>query len=469
MTNEELWKAVLGQIELSLSKANFITWFKNTSLLEVNQGKVVIGVPNGFAKEWLENKYNSHILKALRSLDPSIQYMRCTIAPLDAATKNPPRSIDAAIPRETASFVRKKIIEKPSFTASNVSLQQEVFHESSLNSRYTFENYIVAENNELAHAACHAVSQSLGTLYNPLFIYGGVGLGKTHLLQSIGNEVMKNHPEKRIKYITSERFTTELVDSIKNQKIDLFKEYYQQMDLLIIDDVQFLSGREKTQHEFFHIFNALYQINKQIVISSDRPPKAIGTLEERLRSRFEGGMITDISQPSLETRIAILSSKVSERGVVVDEEALRYIAQNIHQNVRELEGALNRVIAYCDFRKIPANRSNTEKILNELLEKNRKSISVESVFTAICDYYSVSREELVKKGRKKEISHPRQILMYLLRQELATPFSSIGDLLGGRDHTTILHAYEKIQTQKETSQKIKEELSQIKERLYYVT
>lgn len=470
MTNEELWKAVLGQIELSLSKANFITWFKNTSLLEVNQGKVVIGVPNGFAKEWLENKYNSHILKALRSLDPSIQNMRCTIALPEATLKtNLPRSIDAAIPRETNSFVRKKIIEKPSFTASNISLQQEVFHESSLNSRYTFENYIVAENNELAHAACNAVSQSLGTLYNPLFIYGGVGLGKTHLLQSIGNEVMKSHPEKRIKYITSERFTTELVDSIKNQKIDLFKEYYQQMDLLIIDDVQFLSGREKTQHEFFHIFNALYQINKQIVISSDRPPKAIGTLEERLRSRFEGGMITDISQPSLETRIAILSSKVSERGVLVDDEALRYIAQNINQNVRELEGALNRVIAYCDFRKIHANRSNTEKILNELLEKNRKNISVESIFTAICDYYSVSREELIKKGRKKEISHPRQILMYLLRQELSTPFSSIGDLLGGRDHTTILHAFEKIQNQKESSRKIKEELSQIKERLYYVT
>lgn len=466
MTNDELWKAVLGQIELSLSKANFVTWFKNTTLLEVSQGRVLIGVPNGFAKEWLENKYNNHILKALRTLDPSIQHMRCTIALPDATA--PIRSIDAAIPRENPPFVRKKIIEKPSFTANNVSLQQEVFHESSLNSRYTFENYIVAENNELAHAACHAVSQNLGALYNPLFIYGGVGLGKTHLLQSIGNEVMKNTPEKRIKYITSERFTTELVDAIKNQKIDVFKEYYQQMDLLIIDDVQFLSGREKTQNEFFHIFNALYQINKQIVISSDRPPKAIGTLEERLRSRFEGGMITDISQPTLETRIAILSSKVSDRGVFIEEEALRYIAQNINQNVRELEGALNRVIAYCEFRKIPANLANTEKILDELLEKNRKSVSVESVFSTVCDYFSVSREDLVKKGRKKEISHPRQILMYLLREELSTPFSSIGDILGGRDHTTILHAYEKIQAQKESSYKIKEELSQIKERLYYI-
>jgi chromosomal replication initiator protein len=480
MTNDELWKAVLGQIELSLSKANFITWFKNTNLLEISGNQALIGVPNGFAKEWLENKYNTHILKALRTLNPTIQSIRCTISLSDPYTSQQPkpvsRSIDAAIPRgeshdTTNSFVRKKLIEKPSFSseATSVSLQKEVFHESSLNSRYTFENYIVAENNELAHAACHAVSQNLGMLYNPLFIYGGVGLGKTHLLQSIGNEVMRNHPEKRIKYITSERFTTELVDSIKNQKIDIFKEYYQQMDLLIIDDVQFLSGREKTQNEFFHIFNALYQINKQIVISSDRPPKAIGTLEERLRSRFEGGMITDISQPSLETRIAILSSKVQEKGLSIDEDALRFIAQNINQNVRELEGALNRVIAYCDFRKIPANLANTEKILIELLEKNRKNISTESVFSTICEYYSVEHEDLIKKGRKKEISHPRQVLMYILRQELSTPFSTIGDMLGGRDHTTILHAFEKINKEKETSPKIKEELSQIKERLYYIS
>lgn len=468
MSQEDLWKAVLGQIELSLSRANFITWFKNTSLLEINQGKALIGVPNGFAKEWLENKYNTHILKALKSLDPSVQHIRCTISlPENSHPKSPQRSIDAAIPREASGFVRKKILEKPSFQ-SNIPLTQEVFHESSLNSRYTFDNFIVAENNELAHAACHAVSQNLGMLYNPLFIYGGVGLGKTHLLQSIGNEVMKNYPEKRIKYITSERFTTELVDSIKNQKIDLFKEYYQQMDLLIIDDVQFLSGREKTQNEFFHIFNALYQINKQIVISSDRPPKAIGTLEERLRSRFEGGMITDIIQPSLETRVAILSSKIEARGVFVEEDALRYIAQNINQNVRELEGALNRVIAYCEFRKIPINKANTEKILNELLEKNRKNITIDSVFLVICDFYSVSREDLIKKGRKKEISHPRQVFMYLLREELSTPFSTIGDILGGRDHTTVLHAYEKINSQKESSLKIKEELNQLKERLYYV-
>src|SRR3989344_1895899 len=471
MTNEELWKAVLGQIELSLSKANFITWFKNTSLVDNQNGLVTIGVPNGFAKEWLENKYNMYILKALKSLDPSVQEIRCAItlqnkpgaAPISVDSV---RNVDAAIPREQSGFVRKKIIEKPVFS-NTPGLNNQVFHETNLNSRYTLENFIVAENNELARAACYAVSQNLGMVYNPLFIYGGVGLGKTHLLQSIGNEVMKEHPEKRIKYITSERFTTELVDSIKNQKIDLFKEYYHQMDLLIIDDVQFLSGREKTQNEFFHIFNALYQINKQIVISSDRPPKAIATLEERLRSRFEGGMITDISRPSLETRIAILQSKILEKGFIIDEITLKYIAEKVNQNIRELEGALNRIIAYCEFHKLPPSLENTQKILAELIEDNKKNIHSDDVFRVISDFYGVAKEELIKKGRKKEISHPRQVMMYILRNELQIPFSSIGELLGGRDHTTALHAFEKIETQKENNSRLKEELDTLRERLYY--
>lgn len=469
MTNEELWRAVLGQIELSISKANFITWFKNTRILKNQDGVVTIGVPNGFAKEWLENKYNHYILKALRSFEPTVTEMRCSLA-LDKPFAPSPaldsiKKVDAIKGPENTGFFRKKLIEKPSFGEEQSS--PPVFHEANLNSRYTFENFIVAENNELARAACFAVSQNLGMAYNPLFIYGGVGLGKTHLLQSIGNEVVKNSPEKRIKYITSERFTTELVDSIKNQKIDKFKEYYQQMDLLIIDDVQFLSGREKTQNEFFHIFNALYQINKQIVISSDRPPKAIPTLEDRLRSRFEGGMITDISRPTLETRIAILESKLAEKGFIIDTPAIRFIAENISQNIRELEGALNRVVAYCEFHKIPPTVENTEKILSQLIENNKKTLQVDDVFRIISEFYNITKEDLIKKGRKKEISHPRQVMMYLLRQELQTPFSTIGQLLGGRDHTTVLHAYEKIETNKEQSLRLKEELATLRERLYY--
>lgn len=239
------------------------------------------------------------------------------------------------------------------------------------------------------------------------------------------------------------------------------------MDLLIIDDVQFLSGREKTQNEFFHIFNALYQINKQIVISSDRPPKAIPTLEDRLRSRFEGGMITDISRPTLETRIAILESKLTEKGFAMDIPSVRFIAENVSQNIRELEGALNRVVAYCEFHKIPSTLVNTQKILSELIEDNKKDIKVEDVFRIISEFYTVSKEDLIKKGRKKEISHPRQVLMYLLRQELTLSFSAIGELLGGRDHTTTLHAFEKIHAQKETNTRLKEELATLKEKLYY--
>lgn len=467
MTHEELWKAVLGQIELSISRANFITWFKNTTIIQNKDGIVTISVPNGFAKEWLENKYNHYILKALKELDATVREIHCSLTPntptpYPLATKN----IDAVqAPENQAGFVRKKIIEKPSFGTN--SHATPVFHETNLNTRYTFENFIVAENNELARAACFAVSQNLGMAYNPLFIYGGVGLGKTHLLQSIGNEVIRNAPEKRIKYITSERFTTELVDAIKNQKIDTFKEYYQQMDLLIIDDVQFLSGREKTQNEFFHIFNALYQINKQIVISSDRPPKAIPTLEDRLRSRFEGGMITDISRPTLETRIAILESKLSEKGFIIDAPAIRFIAENASQNIRELEGALNRVIAYCEFHKITPSLENTERILAELIENNKKTLQIDDVFAVITEFYNVSKEDLIKKGRKKEISHPRQVMMYLLREELALPFSTIGELFSGRDHTTTLHAFEKINTQKETITRLKEELATLREKLYY--
>lgn len=468
MTNEELWKAVLGQIELSISKANFVTWFKNTSITHNENGIVTISVPNGFAKEWLENKYNHYILKALRDFDGTIREIHCSLS-LEKPTLQPTppvKTLDGAKAPETPTgFVRKKIIEQPSFGA--VPHATPVFHETNLNSRYTFENFIVAENNELARAACYAVSQNLGMAYNPLFIYGGVGLGKTHLLQSIGNEVISRTPEKRIKYITSERFTTELVDAIKNQKIDKFKEYYQQMDLLIIDDVQFLSGREKTQNEFFHIFNALYQINKQIVISSDRPPKAIPTLEDRLRSRFEGGMITDISRPTLETRIAILESKLSEKGFIIDAPAIRFIAENASQNIRELEGALNRVVAYCEFHKITPSLENTQKILSELIENNKKSLQTDDIFSVITEFYTVSKEDLIKKGRKKEVSHPRQVMMYLLREELALPFSTIGELLGGRDHTTALHAFEKINTQKEAHTRLKEELNTLKEKLYY--
>jgi len=476
MDHQELWKSVLGQIELSISKANFVTWFQNTSILSIEDGIVIISVPNGFAKEWLENKYNHTIIQSLRNFRENIQSIRCVISGPQPIKK----SIDAVTPSGNPAEqkdIRSDTFRQPAtpqpqtgqnFIQSPPKQATALFHESNLNPRYTFEDYIVAENNELANAACVAVSRNLGQIYNPLFIYGGVGLGKTHLLQALGNEVKRAYPEKTIKYITSERFTSELVDSIKNQRIDKFKEYYQQMDLLIIDDVQFLSGREKTQNEFFHIFNALYQINKQIVISSDRPPKAIPTLEDRLRSRFEGGMITDISQPNQETRLAILRKKVVEKGISIEEDALRFIAENITQNIREIEGALNRVIAYSEFYKTPPTISLVEKVLSQLIIQNKKNIQTKDIISAVEKLYSVQEEDLLKKGRKKGISNARQVAMYLMRSELNMPFSSIGAFFGGRDHTTALHAFEKISNDIEKNLRLKGELSTLKTELYQV-
>jgi chromosomal replication initiator protein len=470
MTNEELWKAVLGQVELSISRAGFRTWFQNTFILSKENGSVTISVPNGFAKEWLENKYNLIILQSFKNFDTEIREMRCLISgPQQPISVTKPIDAIRQPNADAMSEYRRSLQERQS-TAPDQQIPPRqttaLFHESNLNPRYTFENFVVAENNELARAACFAVSQNLGVTYNPLFIYGGVGLGKTHLLQALGNEVRQSHPQKIIKYITSERFTSELVDSIKAQKIDKFKEYYQQMDLLIIDDVQFLSGREKTQQEFFHIFNALYQINKQIVISSDRPPKSIQTLEDRLRSRFEGGMITDISHPNTETRTAILRRKIAEKNVFLDEDAIGFIATNITQNIRELEGALNRIIAYSEFYKMPPSVDMVEKILSQLIVQGKKTLQGKDIIAAVTKQYAVTEEDLIKKGRKKGISHPRQVAMYLLRSELNMPFSSIGSLFGGRDHTTTLHAFEKISQDLEKNLRLKGEISSLKDTIY---
>lgn len=457
MNNEELWKAALGEIELSISKANFSTWFKDTAIVSNDKGKLVIGVPNGFAKEWLENKFNSCIIKALRNLQHDIRELNCVIYSQGIPARS--RDIDAV----KAPGAKKEKV----FSLSGIV--PHALADSNLNDRYTFENFVVGENNELARAACFAVSQNLGRLYNPLFIYGGVGLGKTHLLQSIGNEILRNDPAKKIKYITSEAFTGELIDSIKNQKIAEFKNNYQKIDLLIIDDVQFLSGKEKTQNEFFHIFNALYQINKQIVISSDRPPKAIPTIEERLRSRFEGGMITDIGRPDLETRMAILRAKMAEKDFFIEEDSIKYIAENIKNNIRELEGALNKVIASCEFNKKAPSLPFTKQVLAEVISSGRKKgVNNKNIISAVSDFYEINSHDLINKGRKKEIVRPRQIAMYLMRSELGSSYPSIGECFGGRDHTTALHAFEKIGIELENDEKLKEDVETLKERIYSI-
>ena len=468
MNNTELWQAALGEIELSISKANFSTWFKNTTILSNENGKVVIGVPNGFAKEWLENKYNTYIFKALRNFQEDIKEISCIIFSSDQVAAHDGKKIDSVVSaaRETYGEVSPSTIfgEKPMPRP-----QTQSAYENNINPRYTFENFIVGENNELARAACYAVSQNLGKIYNPLFIYGGVGLGKTHLLQSIGNEVLINDPARRIKYITSERFANELINSIRNQTVNDFKSAYQSIDLLIIDDIQFLAGKEKTQNEFFHIFNALYQINKQIVISSDRPPKAIATLEERLRSRFEGGMITDIGKPDLETRIAILKTKAAEKNFYFDDEAIKYIADNVKNNIRELEGALNRIIAECEFGKKLPTLKFVEQALSEIISSGKKKgIQPQNIITAISQYFNIPSKELIEKGRKKEIAYARHLAMYIMRSELSLSYPGIGAQFGGRDHTTALHAFERISNDIENDEKVREDLAILKEKIYTI-
>jgi chromosomal replication initiator protein len=452
MNLKELWQNALGEIELSISRANFITWFRNTEIISKKNGVVIINVPNGFTKEWLENKYNKLILKTLRNICQDVKEIQFTIGGQYITSQPSTKQI-----REEMKVFPEKQLGLEEFTVDK---------ETNLNPKYTFNNFVVGSFNELAQAAARAIIKHLGTLYNPLFIYGGVGLGKTHLLQALGNELVKKYPSKKIKYLSSEKYTSELVDAISKKGMESFKPKYRKIDVLIIDDIHFMAGKEKTQEEFFHTFNALYQKNKQIVITSDRPPKAISTLEERLRSRFEGGMIADISYPDLETRIAILKNKAKEKKFEISEEILHYIATNIQKNIRELEGALNRVIADYQITNIPPTLEKTTKILSHLISKPKKMTNFKDILKTIAEFYDININDLINKCRKKEVVRPRQIAMYLIREELNSSYPYIGDKLGGRDHTTVMYACEKINQEIKNNESFQQEINLIKERLY---
>ncbi|TRZ54358.1 chromosomal replication initiator protein DnaA [archaeon] len=457
MTNKEIWQAVLGEVELAISPASFTTWFRNTSILDFEESHVVISVPNGFAKEWLENKYNQSILRALKSFKENIKFVRCIVSASPKASAL--KEVDSV-----STLLKNSLVDlRESVSANHPGDTGQI----NLNPRYTFENFIIGSNNELAHAACQAVSQKLGRIYNPLFIYGGVGLGKTHLLQSIGNAILSEDPSRKLLYSTSERFTDDLVDRIKTKNIRDFKKPYLDVDLLIIDDIQFIAGKEKTQEEFFHIFNTLYQLNKQIVLSSDRPPKSIATLEERLRSRFEGGMIADVSRPDLETRIAILQHKAAIKDFEIGNEVLNYIASNIQNNIRELEGALSRVIVSCELKQIEPTLPNVKKILSDIIHSGRKKgVNSKQIIEAVADFYDINIQELSSRSRRKDIVKPRQIAMFLMREELQASFPGIGDQLGGRDHSTAMHAYEKIRQEIEQNDNLEQDIGRIKNKIY---
>ncbi len=459
MTNEEIWQAVLGEVELAISPASFVTWFRDTALINFEDNRVVVSVPNGFAKEWLENKYNQYILQAIRNYREGIHSIRCVVSTSALKQNNSRKKSTEGVSWEDGASLSLNAAENNHQNASGGHL--------GLNPRYTFENFIVGSNNELGHAACLAISKNPGAVYNPLFIYGGVGLGKTHLLQSVANSILAKNEKAKIIYSTAEFFANRFIDMIKNQQGREFKQSYLHTNLFIVDDIQFIAGREKTQEEFFHIFNTLYQQNTQIILSSDRPPKAISTLEERLRSRFEGGMIADVSRPDLETRIAILEHKAAHQDFEIDDECLAYVASNIQNNIRELEGALNRIMVTCELKQMEPSLGNVKKILSDIIHSGRKKgVGFKQILQAVSEFYDINTQDLVNRSRRKDIVQPRQIAMFLMREELQASFPGIGAQLGGRDHSTAMHAYEKISKKLEADDNLEQEINNIKSKIY---
>ena len=462
MDKEQIWQAVLGEIELNISRANFTTWFKNTFISSFENGEVVICVPNAFTKAWLEKKYHQEIYKALQNVsEAEIQNITYKVE-----TKKEPREEMPSKEKEVATSSKEENTIPQEATAANVNTTSSAPASSNrfgINPKYTFDNFVVGKGNELAHAATKAVAANPGKAYNPLFIYGGVGLGKTHLLQAIGNELSKR--TNKILYLTSEQFTNKYVQSIHNGNAKEFKDHYRNVDLLLVDDVQFMGGKDGTQQEFFHTFNELQQADKQIVLTSDKPPKSIPALEKRLISRFEAGMVADISQPDIETKIAILANKAKEKNFTLDKEILEYIANNVQNNIRELEGALNRVIAFHEFNNSPPTIKTVKNILNDLLTNTQsRSTTPKDILSAVAKFYDISSKELTGKGRKKELVWPRQITIYLMREEINTSYPTIGHELGGRDHTTAMHAYNKVASEiKKENEKIKQEVESIRQ------
>ncbi len=463
MTNDQIWQAVLGELEIGISRANFITWFKNTFIYSIEEEIVTISVPNDFAKRWLEQKYYKAIKSSLEKITE--KKIKEIVYKINLEKKESSSKEQKNDHGENKNEVEKTKEPTEKETTKENHEQKINLGNSGLNPKYSFTSFIIGKANELACAACQAIIKNPGKSYNPLFIYGGVGLGKTHLLQAVGNEFIKM--SKKVLYTTSEQFTNNYIDSIKSGRAKEFKNLYRNVDLLLVDDVQFMGGKDGTQEEFFHTFNQLQQGDKQIILSSDRPPKAIPAIEKRLISRFESGMVADIGKPDIETKIAILEKKARERNYILEEEILKYISNSIQNNIRELEGALNKVIAYHEFHNISPNIRTVKNILNDLTNNNQiKPIIPKDIIEVVCQYYNISNKDLLGEKRKKELVLPRQVAIFLMREELNTSYPTIGEELGGRDHTTAIHSYNKINKEKEENEKLNQEIISIKQLLY---
>lgn len=462
MDSKQLWEGCLGELELNLTKANFTTWFKNTFVLEYNDSTVIIGTPNAFTKTWMENKYQQKILKSLQAItDGKVRQVSFRVAPLSKKETFVIESTQALVAKSTPKPPVVPVVAAPALH------KPPILPRSDLHGKYTFENFVVGKKSELAYAACKAVSENPATIYNPLFIYGGVGLGKTHLMHAVGNAIVKQNPNKRILYTPCETFTNEYIKAVQLGQADAFKNKYRSVDILLVDDIQFLAGKEGTQEAFFHTFNFLHQNDKQIIITSDRPPKAIPTLEDRLISRFEWGMIVDVGIPDLETRIAIIKSKCKEKNTHLADDIISYIATTVQNNIRELEGALNRVVAAMQLTNISPTVDSVKGLLSNIIHAPKHSaLTGKQVLQAVGEYFTISREDLTGNSRKKELVVPRQIAMFIMREEIGYSYPAIGQELGGRDHTTAIHAYTKIQKEVATNDKISQDILLIKQKLY---
>jgi chromosomal replication initiator protein len=449
MNNQQLWQAILGNLEVSLSKANFNTWFKNTGIIERGDDYIIVGVQSNFIKDWISGKFQQSLLKVLKTIAPEIKDIRYHVGHYkpEEATQAP---LIASTPKQASVVYRE-----PTATQT-----------SGLNPLYTFETFIIGQNNELAHAASTAVAQNPGSQYNPLFIYGGVGLGKTHLMHAVGHRLLQSNPRAKILYVTSEKFTNDYIAAISQKRMDEFKKLYRTVDMLLIDDVQFIAGKEQTQEEFFHTFNELRDKGKQIILTADRLPKDIPAIEQRLVSRFEWGMVADMQVPNLETRMAILHTKIAKKGATLPENVLNFVAENVINNIRELEGALNRLLVYQQMENKELTLEQAQQILASMVNSKKKAVTLSKIADSVAAFYSITLDDLLKQSRRKEFVKPRQTAMYLARKELGSSFPAIGEFFGGRDHTTVMHGVEKVEKAVSSDDTIKQEVELIMEKLY---
>lgn len=444
LDNKQIWESCLNEIENNLSRANFVTWFKNTRLLKQDSGTAHIGVPNEFVKDWLNNKYDKLILKVLMNYSNGIRNIEFNIY------KHNPNK------REVPENGMNTLINNE-LPLNNLYIDKK----DNLNPRYIFDSFVVGSFNELAYAAAQAIIKKPGMSYNPFFIYGPTGLGKTHLIQAIGNSIKEKFPQKTVHYIPLEKFTVDYVNSLRNNKPNEFKQKYRKYDVLIMDDVQFISNKEKTQEELFHLFNSLYEANKQIIFSSDKHPNYIPGLEDRLRSRFGSGMIVDVNEPDTESKIAIIKAKLEENGINMSDEVIDYIASSISGSIRELEGTLNTIICQVQFKKRDLSLIEVKKLIKNNI-KPKKNVSVQNIVKIISDFYNIAEDSIYEKTRRKEIVKARQIIMYLLREDFNVSYPLIGQKLGGKDHTTVIHSCLKIKNDLKEDPKLVEDLEQIR-------